>query len=181
MRHQFIYIIAAFMVLALATGAPVMAVAQDDTPQVQVNAEAIDDWIVRCNDGVDGANKGDTKRGRCEISQSLSQKETNDRVAEINIGYPDTNENAVGVVALPLGVLLQYGGQLQIDDGEPMKFQFRSCEPAGCFALIALDDELVQAMRRGNTAHVSFMLPNQKIVKLPFSLKGFTKALKEIS
>ncbi len=185
MRRQALYILT-FVALFLAVGVGVSTASfaqegGDGVNQVKVSTEDFGDWMVRCNNGVDGVDKGKKKRGRCEMSQSLSQKDSKQRVAEFNIGFPSNEAGAVGVVILPLGLMLQHGGQLQIDEQDPLSFKFRSCEPGGCFALIVLDDALIKDMRKGGSAYISFMLPNQKIMRLPFSLRGFTKAFNNIS
>ena len=160
-NHHFLSI--AFLSLAFIVGGAPSAFAQDaaktPAPKFDIETKPVGDWIVRCNNGVEGADKKKPKRGRCEMAQSLSQTETKKRVAEINIRLsPKKGEPAVGIVALPLGVLLQYGGALNIDEGDAVKFRFTSCEPAGCFSLITLSDQLLDEMRKGNKLYLHFLV-----------------------
>lgn len=135
-------------------------------------------WTVRCNDKI--KDEG-TKRGRCEIFQSLIVKESKQRFVEMAISYPKDKTKARGVVVMPLGVLLQAGAQIKIDDGKPLKFHARYCDPSGCFGFLDLDEPLLDSMRKGTKIVLSFVAINTKTINVEMSLKDFAGALKEIS
>ena len=63
-------------------------------------------WKVRCDD----------KNEKCEIFQRYVIKETGQRIAEFAVGYPQSNQSAVGVVILPLGIKVNQPIQVKIDD-----------------------------------------------------------------
>ena len=142
-------------------------------------------WAKRCDD---------TDQSYCEIVQQLSVVETGQRLIEFAIGFPqqkpdeeqkkksaEGKDTASGVIILPLGVLLESGMRLQVDDHAPYKFQARFCQPAGCYAFISLPGPVLELMRKGDTVTVAFKEAGGKTVDIKMSLKGFTKALESIS
>lgn len=135
-------------------------------------------WAERC----DKTKKADgPKRGRCEISQSLVVKQNNQRFAEMAVSYPEGKAKARGVVIAPLGILLQAGMTMKIDDGKPFKFQARYCDVSGCHAFVDLSEEILDTMRNGKKITISFHALNQKQINVQMSLEGFGKALKGVS
>ncbi len=130
-------------------------------------------WTVRCQES-------DKKREHCEVFQRLIVKETGARVAEFAIGFPEDKNVARGVIVLPLGMLLQSGVEMKIDEGKPFAFKIRYCTQAGCFAYVNLDKALLDLMRNGTAAHFQFKAADGKDLTLQMPLSGFGKALKEI-
>lgn len=130
-------------------------------------------WTVRCQEE-------DKAREHCEVFQRLIVKETGARVAEFAIGFPENKDVARGVVVLPLGMLLQSGVEMKIDEGKPFAFKVRYCTQAGCFAYVNLDKALLDLMRNGMAANFMFKAADGKDVNLKMPLSGFGKALKEI-
>lgn len=130
-------------------------------------------WTVRCQEE-------DKARAHCEIFQRLIVKETGARVAEFAIGFPESKDVARGVIVLPLGMLLQSGVEMKIDEGKPFAFKIRYCTQAGCFAYVNLDKTLLDLMRNGTVANFTFKAADGKDVNLQMPLSGFAKALKEI-
>lgn len=135
-------------------------------------------WTVRCNKDI--KDEG-TKRGRCEIFQSLIVKETKQRFVEMAISYPKDKTKARGVVVMPLGILLEAGAQIKIDDGKPLKFHARYCDLNGCLGFLDLDEPLLDSMRKGTKVVLSFVAMNNKTINVEISLKDFATALKDIS
>lgn len=142
-------------------------------------------WAKRCDD---------SDQSYCEIVQQLSVVETGQRLIEFAIGFPQQKSGeekkekpaegkdiASGVIILPLGVLLESGMRLQVDDHAPYKFQARFCQAAGCYAFISLPEPVLEIMRKGETVTVAFKEAGGKTVDIKMSLKGFTKALESIS
>lgn len=135
-------------------------------------------WIVRCNDQEDV--KLDNKRGKCEIFQRLSLKDTGQRVVELAIGFPDDKDAARGIFILPLGILLQPGVTMQIDDNPPLKFAVRYCVPNGCIAYVNMNDAVLDMLKKGDKANVVVKQSDGEDITLPIILKGIAKALDEV-
>lgn len=140
-------------------------------------------WTVRCDkDGAEG------QKGHCEIFQRLIVKETGQRFAEFAITVPQNDkandkaneEDAKGVVILPLGILLPGGAQMSIAD-QKFRFQIRYCTQQGCFAFLDMNSKLLDMMRKGEKAVLTFNAVSGKSMNVDISLAGFTKSLEEIS
>lgn len=178
------YTIAVFVLIAIAglfTLVPhVVGQEKKDARPVAATEAQKEAWHIRCNEPEEGEAAPEEKRGKCEIFQRLVMAETNQRVAEFAIGYPVDMDTARGVVIMPLGILLPPGVQMMIDDGEPFQFKVRYCNQGGCYAYLALNDAVINQLKKGTEAAFLFMDPSGKTVRVNMSLKGLTKALKEI-
>tara|TARA_B100000780_G_scaffold278446_1_gene252018 strand:+ start:160 stop:711 length:552 start_codon:yes stop_codon:yes gene_type:complete len=135
-------------------------------------------WAVRCND--EASLKAENKRGKCEMYQRQDMKDSGQRVIEFAIGYPAEQNNARGIFILPMGILLQPGVKLSIDDGKPLAFQVRYCLPNGCYAYVSLNDDLMDRLSKGNQATVEVIKTDGQPLRIPVPLKGFTKALDQV-
>lgn len=134
------------------------------------NGKPVDPWTVRCQE----------EPKYCEIVQRLVMKESGQRFAEIAIGYPPSEKTARGVMILPLGVLLEEGVKMTIDDGKPYKFNFRYCSADGCIAVVVLNDKVIGQLKKGNQAVLQFKNLKGQNINLPITLKGFTSAIGEV-
>jgi invasion protein IalB len=139
--------------------------------------EELSAWAVRCSETSEQASG----QPRCEMYQRLVVQETGQRVAEFAIGYPADSQKARGVVILPLGILLTEGAQMQIDDHPAFSFKIRYCTQEGCYAFLNMNSAVLDMMRKGKVANVSFMAAEGKTIKLQLSLSGFTKSIEQIS
>jgi len=110
-------------------------------------------WAVRCDKDDNGRKKF------CEIFSSILIKETGVQLVEFAIGYPpDAKGSARGVVTLPLGMMLESGATMKVDDGDVYSFRMRNCSAKGCHALLNLNDNLVKQFKAGNKVTVTFVL-----------------------
>jgi invasion protein IalB len=136
-------------------------------------------WKVRCSS--EEASKAEQKRGKCEVFQQLIVQETKKRFAEFAIGFPEGQKEARGIMILPLGVLLEPGVEMQIDDQQPFKFKVRYCEPGGCAAFLSLNDSVLNMLKNGKVAKVSLQSAQGKTLSFDLSLKGFADVFKQVS
>jgi invasion protein IalB len=78
-------------------------------------------------------------------------------------------------VLAPLGVLLQNGLGLRVDETDLGRVGFVRCSPNGCLVEVLLDDTLVSQLSAGTTAlFVVFRTPEEG-VGIPVSLNGFAE------
>lgn len=130
-------------------------------------------WSSRC----DAPDEASQKPPACEIFQTLDVKETGKRFAEFAIGTPDANGVSRGVAILPLGMLLEPGVTMQIDEGKSFVFNARYCVPQGCYGFLDLNPELLQSMQTGKELSFRFASITGKTFDVRMSLSGFEKAL----
>jgi len=137
--------------------------------------EKFDDWFKECEMVTD--EKGEQIE-ICQISQTLIDKESDQPMMKIAVGYVPEKEQPVAVITLPLGIFLPPGIELQIDGkGKVGRLPINTCLPSGCQAGVQLDEEFVSRMKQGNQMTVTFGNPQGKGVAAPVSLKGFTAGL----
>lgn len=136
------------------------------------------DWGKICEKGPAGP---DGKAGKevCYIFQNVSNKEDGKLVMQVRVGIAPQNQKPVMIVTLPLGVLLPPGAAFLVEgmEKEPVKMPFLACAPEGCTTVgQVLDSKVVEAMKKKDKAAVRVALLNKKVLTLPVSLKGFSRA-----
>jgi len=140
------------------------------------NVPTYGDWGKVCEKGPkdkDGKQMGDV----CYLFQNVSNKENGKMVMQIRIGMAPEKKQPVLIVTLPLGVLIPSGAAFIVEGSEPVKLPFLACAPEGCTTVgQVLSEELVAAMKKGDKAAIRVALLNRKVLTLPVSLKGFTRA-----
>jgi invasion protein IalB len=138
-------------------------------------------WTQRCPEKKPD-QKSETKQ--CEIFQRIDMKESSMRVAEFAVGFPQEKGMekgaARGVVVLPLGILLEEGVQMKIDDGKPVSFKTRFCTNAGCFSFVMLGKDVLETMKKAKAVTFLFKTSEGQNVNLIMTMGGFEKALKDI-
>src|SRR5262249_23547479 len=72
-------------------------------------------------------------------------------------------------VTLPLGMSLQAGTRVTIDNGQPLTGPYVICLPNGCMAEYEASDELVTKMKSGQSLH-------GQPISIPIPLGDFAKA-----
>jgi invasion protein IalB len=137
-------------------------------------------WTVRCPEHKDQDKKKEAQN-RCEAFQRLEVAETHARVAEFAVGFPKSGEeSARGAVILPLGILLEQGVLMRIDEGKAAAFKIQYCTNGGCVSFINLDKNTLEDMKKSESVHFVFKAVNGQNVDLSMKLAGFAKVLKQI-
>lgn len=129
------------------------------------------DWSVRCITTEAGAKA-------CDMYQQASDAKNGKRVLQSSIAYRAGAKAPMMVAALPLGVLLEPGASLSVDDKPWLKkTRFVRCEPAGCLLQVQLDKKTVARLKQGKKAHWTVNATDKQTLDIPFSLKGFSQAI----
>ena len=132
------------------------------------------DWDKRCEKGLDD-------KEICYILQTATNTESGQRIMQVRIGFSPNSPDPVMVAILPLGAMLPAGAAFVVEGVEPLKMPFLACAQEGCTTMGQLiPPALLVAMKKGDKGAVRVMLLNKKVVNLPVSLKGFTRAYNEI-
>jgi invasion protein IalB len=76
--------------------------------------------------------------------------------------------------------MLTDGVMMNIDNRQRFAFQVRYCTGDGCFAYLDLPRSVLDSMRRGLTANITFRTLDKQDITLPVSLKGFGGALQAL-
>lgn len=146
-----------------------MAFAQSSDPNV--TTEQFQDWLVECPDN----------GGRCAMSQLVNNPEGGQPLMRAVMIYPEQFDGPAITFLLPLGVRLAPGLRLSVDGGEATGFPYQACLEPGCRADLPLSPELLQRLRGGSKATLSFIDPAGRQRDLDISLTGFTAASNRIA
>jgi invasion protein IalB len=77
---------------------------------------------------------------------------------------------------LPLGSALPPGALVKIDDKEPVKLAYTTCDQAGCYAEAAIEPALVDQMKTGKQIAYLGIDVTGRALSIPLPLDGFAKA-----
>ncbi len=132
------------------------------------------DWQIRCE------NPPGAQSEQCALMQSVvAEDRANIGLTVIVLKTADTKTRLLRVV-VPLGVLIPTGLGLSIDKQEIGRSGFVRCLPSGCVAEVMMDDNLVKALRTGQSAtFIIFQTPEEGI-GFPLSLKGFAEGFDKL-
>ena len=143
---------------------PQQPAAADQPPQLMYSP-----WMKVCGKGPDTNNKQVcviTKDGRLENGMP---------VAVVQLFEPE-GEAKMLRVTVPLGMQLQHGTRLVIDQGQPAQSPYRICFPIGCMSDYPVTDDLIASMKKGQLLTVQAINMQGTPISLPLPLGDFAKA-----
>lgn len=114
----------------------------------------------------------------CGVTQTIFDADKKP-IVNIFVRKIQGQKDPVGFIKVPLGVNLQAGVGLAVDSKEIAHIPYTVCDPAGCNALLLLNKETADKMKKGGKLQVAVMLVRQEVV-LQGSLSGFTKAFEAL-
>lgn len=147
-----------------------------DRERDQGELERFEDWNVYCEDFEED---GETIRA-CEMLQRVTVEETGEIIMEVVVGYMPDRGMPMALFSVPLGIRLQPGLELQVDDNEPVRIGVDICGADGCMASMLFDDDMLQQFRQGSAGTVTIRDARNQTFDLPISMMGFTAALDRI-
>jgi invasion protein IalB len=151
--------------LALAAGAVTALLA---TVPAAAQQAADSPWVKICNTDPSSQQKV------CLITQEL-RTDTGQFLASLAIREVDGEARRRLLASVPVGMLLQPGLQLQIDDKEAVRAQYSICFPNACYAELPLDnDAMIKQMKAGGKLRLTVLNQQAKPVPFEMSLVGFT-------
>ncbi|MGN6571701.1 MAG: invasion associated locus B family protein [Pseudolabrys sp.] len=126
-------------------------------------------WMKVCGKGPDTNNKQVcvvTKDGRLENGMP---------VAIVQLFEPE-GEQKVLRITVPLGMQLQHGTRVIVDQNQPMQAPYKICFPVGCMADYPATDDLITKMKKGQQITVQAINLQGTAISLPLPLADFAKA-----
>jgi len=126
-------------------------------------------WMKVCGKGKDTNNKKVcvvTKDGRLENGMP---------VAIVQLFEPQGLPKILRVT-VPLGMQLQHGTRVIIDQGTPVNEPYKICFPVGCMSDYPVTDDMIEKMKKGHTLTVQAINMRGTPISLPLPLTGFAKA-----
>jgi invasion protein IalB len=126
-------------------------------------------WMKVCGKGPDTNNKQVcviTKDGRLENGMP---------VAIVQLFEPEGQQKVLRVT-VPLGMQLQHGTRVIVDQNQPMQSPYKICFPVGCMSDYPVTDDLIAKMKKGHMLTVQAINMQGTPISLPLPLNDFAKA-----
>jgi invasion protein IalB len=126
-------------------------------------------WMKVCGKGPDTNNKQVcvvTKDGRLENGMP---------VAIVQLFEPEGDQKVLRVT-VPLGMQIQHGTRMIIDQGQPQQQPYKICFPVGCMADYPVTDEMMKQLKTGQQITVQAINMQGTPISLPLPLADFAKA-----
>jgi invasion protein IalB len=149
---------------APAPAAPAPQAGAEQPPQLMYSP-----WLKVCGKGPETNNKQVcviTKDGRLENGMP---------VAVVQLFEPE-GEAKVLRVTVPLGMQLQHGTRMMIDQGPPAQEPYKICFPVGCMSDYPVPDDMIARMKKGQTITLQAINMQGTPISLPLPLADFAKA-----
>jgi invasion protein IalB len=143
---------------------PAPQAAQNNQPQLMYSP-----WMKVCGKGQDTNGKKVcvvTKDGRLENGMP---------VAIVQLFEPEGQPKMLRVT-VPLGMQLQHGTRVIIDQDTPVNEPYKICFPVGCMSDYPVSDEMVKKMKKGKVLIVQAINMRGQPISLPLPLADFAKA-----
>jgi len=149
---------------AQAPAAPEQPQAAAAAPQLMYSP-----WIKVCGKGPETNNKQ-----VCVVSKD-GRLENGMPVAIVQLFEPE-GEPRVLRITVPLGMQLQHGTRVIIDQGQPAQEPYKICFPVGCMSDYPVTDDIIQKLKKGQTITLQAINMQGTPISLPLPLGDFAKA-----
>jgi invasion protein IalB len=147
--------------------------AQPAQPQQQAAAPPqlmYSPWVKFC-----GKNQETNNKEVCVVTKD-GKLENGMPVAIVQLFEPEGQQKVLRVT-VPLGMQLQHGTRLILDQDQPLQSPFKICFPVGCMSDYAVSDEMLGKMKKGKMITVQAINMQGTPISLPMPLNDFAKAL----
>jgi len=132
------------------------------------------DWAKACDSVESGKQE-------CFVFQNVTTKDGSRGILQITVIRVPQADNPIMVVTVPLGIFLPRGLAMSIDGAKPTRIQVQVCSTNGCQSQFQMPEAVLGSFKAGIKGTMQMFDPSGKEVNVPFSLKGFTKALESLS
>lgn len=138
---------------------------QQQPPQQQVLATK---WTKICqvND--------QTKKETCVVTQNL-HAETGQMLAAVTV-IEEKGAQKIFRIAVPLGMMIEPGLRVVVDQNQPIETKYAICVPDGCFADLQINDDFVGNLKKGKALVVQTINHVGRTVNITFPLTDFGKS-----
>lgn len=115
-----------------------------------------------------------TKKEACVVTQNL-HAETGQMLAAVTV-IEEKDAQKLFRVAVPLGMLIEPGLRIVIDQSQPIEAKYAICVPDGCFADLQINDEFLANLKKGKALIVQTINHVGRTVNITFPLTDFNKS-----
>jgi invasion protein IalB len=128
-------------------------------------------WIKICN-----KNQQDPNAKEVCVTAKDGRLENGMPVAAVALIEPKGVDKKLIRVTVPLGMQLQHGTRMIIDQEQPMTAPYFMCFPNGCMADYEANAELINKLKKGKQLTVQAINMHGTPISLPLPLADFAKA-----
>jgi len=160
--------------------APVKPSHNTSTPDTTPRITVFDDWVHRCSDIV----IEDKSLTQCELLQAQQRQQGEEMLNILILAFaiimPEEKGKEIAFMltsVVPLDVFLPDGIHFLVDSRSVMHIPFRNCNMNGCWSQIIIEENALNAFKRGKDGLARFTIMNGQEVEIKFSLKGLTSGL----
>lgn len=151
---------------APADAAPAAAAPADNAASAPGD-EANNPWNKLC--GQDAR----TKKQVCFTVREL-RTDSGQFLASAGVREVDGETRKILLVQTPVGMLIQPGIRVQVDQNTQVPGKYTICMPNACFAEIPITDDFTASMKKGKDLIITTQNQQAKALNFPISLTGFT-------
>ncbi len=131
-------------------------------------------WSARCIRTPAGVTSS------CHVIQRIKRNKTGALLMSVLVDLPVKSLQPELKLSLPLGLYLPAGTTLKVDRAPTQEIEIETCDSKGCYAGLEVDEQLLTALKLGNTLTVTFQNLAKEPIAVPVTLVGFTAALAKI-
>ena len=154
---------------ALAVAALAAGSAQAQQTPVEPVA-TFGDWAKACETSESG-------RKECLVFLEIKTQDGSRGMLNLTVIKVPEATLPIMVVTVPLGIYLPRGLAMSVDGAKPSRIPIQVCSTSGCQSQFQMPEAILNSFKAGLEGSLQMFDPSGKEVKVPFSLKGFTKAL----
>jgi invasion protein IalB len=136
------------------------------------------DWQFRCRNAVIAA--GQPAQRSCEVLQSVIMQGQAAPFAQLAFGKLSVAEPLHVTVVLPVNVTFPSTVRITVEenDKQPVELAWTRCLPGGCFASLAVKEDVLKRWRAQNdSGRFTFKTGAGQDTTVPFSFRGLARAL----
>ncbi len=117
-----------------------------------------------------------------KVNVCLTQVDVRDNATAILIGkiavrQVQGQDKPQMLAMLPLGSALPPGALVKVDDKEPIKLVYTTCDQAGCYAEANIEPAVIEQMKTGKQIAYLGIDVTGRALSIPLPLEGFAKAI----
>jgi invasion protein IalB len=138
------------------------------------------DWVLRCQRIGNGAEMLHV----CEVAQQIRAQDQQNPLAEVAIGRLKKSDPLLLTVVLPVNVAFSSAPSFSADakESDLLDLGWRKCLPGGCFADVALKDEVLQRWKaQSGNGRLTWKDAAGRDFAIGISSNGLTQALDAFS
>ncbi|MDF3384597.1 hypothetical protein HKX24_16570 [Sulfitobacter sp. M85] len=138
-----------------------------------IQRDSYNDWVVECFEPNDLGQE-------CQIYQRLLLNDGSAIAMVATMAYDPSDTSLLMQFALPLGINIENGVVINIDEDIELSVPISRCTKQGCIFEGVATPGLRDALIEGKTASITVVDPTSQPFVIPLSLSGFGDALDQI-